>query len=382
MPARDDEIAAAWLAGVPGATAHRLRALWARFGTPSAAADAVESGAASLAGAPDPDPDPDIDPDDGTGGGGTAPLHARPWLAVRTRAQVAGLVHRRGTRVVLPDDPDWPFGALPPDAPAALALVEGCGFEALTRPAVAIVGTRAATPHGLADAREIAGAAARAGYVVVSGLALGIDTAAHEGALDAGGLTIGVVATGVDVVYPRRNAGLYDRVRAQGLVVSEHGFGVPPERWRFPVRNRLIAALGAVTVVVEAKARGGALSTARHAMALGRDVLAIPGSRRNGAAKGTNALIRDGAHVLTDAADLFVALGRADSVHASRDRRIPTVPLSGAARTVLDACGGDAASLDALVSRSGLSTAEVAGAIRELQRVGRIERARGLLWPL
>lgn len=370
MHTRDDEVAAAWLAGLPGATARRLLALWLRFGAPAAAADAVESGAASLAGAAD---DGDAAP----------PLHARSWLPLRSRAQTAALMQRRGTRVVLPTDPDWRFDVLPETKPAALAFVEGRCFEALTRPAVAIVGTRAATPHGLADAREIAGAAARAGYVVVSGLALGIDTAAHEGALDAGGLTIGVVATGVDVVYPRRNASLYDRVRAQGLVLGENAFGALPQRWRFPHRNRLIAALGAVTVVVEAKLTGGALSTAAWARDLGRELLAVPGSRRNGAAAGTNALLRDGAHVLADPSDLFVALGRVEAAGATPGAdRIATVPLSGPARTVLDACGGDAASLDALVSRSGLTAAEVAGAIRELQRVGRIERARGLLWPV
>jgi DNA processing protein len=253
---------------------------------------------------------------------------------------------------------------------------------------VGVVGkdhTRAATPHGLADAREIAGAAARAGYVVVSGLAIGIDTAAHEGALAAGGLTIGVVATGVDVMYPRRNAALFDAVRAAGLVVGEYGFGTPPERWRFPVRNRIIAALGAVTVVVEAKARGGALVTARLAMDLHRDVLAVPGSRRNGSAAGTNALLRDGAHVLTEPADLFVALGRAAAAPgaacAGATDRLAPVPLSAAAASVLDACGGEPCTLDEIVTRSALPPATVAGAIRELERVARMQRVRGLLWP-
>ncbi len=368
MTATEREVAAAWLAGLPGATAARLRALWVAHGTPEAAADAVDAGRVTLR--------PPRRADSASVGGPLAPASG----PMRSRAMVRTLMARRGTRVVLAGDADWPFATLVPDDQPALLFAEGSGFEALTRPAVAIVGTRAASPHGLADAREIASVAVRAGYTVVSGLAIGIDTAAHEGALAAGGLTIGVVATGVDVVYPRRNAALVQRVRAQGLVVGEYAFATPPERWRFPVRNRIIAALGAVTVVVEATASGGALSTARAAADLGRDVLAMPGSRRNQAAAGTNALLRDGAQVLLEPADLFTALGRADVGRGEWDAP-RTVALSGGARQVLDACGGEAATLDALVSRSGLDTAAVAGALRELERAGRMERARGLLWP-
>jgi DNA processing protein len=351
------EVAAAWLAEQPGATTRRLQRWFAAHNGPLGAADALSREPAARGAA----------------------------RVTRTRDTVRTRMQRRGTRVLLAGDPDWPFHDVPAADQPALLFAEGDGFEALTRPAVSIVGTRAATPHGLADAREIAAAAARAGYVVVSGLAIGIDTAAHEGALAAGGLTIGVVATGLDVVYPRRNAALFDAVRASGLVVGEYGFGTPPEKWRFPVRNRIIAALGAVTVVVEAKARGGALVTARLAMELSRDVLAVPGSRRNGSAAGTNALLRDGAHVLTEPADLFVALGRSDAASGAAGRyapdRLVAVPLSAAAAAVLDACGGEGCTLDEVVTRSALPAATVAGAIRELERVARIQRVRGLLWP-
>ncbi len=125
-------------------------------------------------------------------------------------------------------------------------LGEGDRTDAFDAPRVAIVGTRAATPMGIADAREIAAFCARAGITVVSGLAIGIDGAAHEGALDAGGLTVGVVATGLDVVYPRRHARLYERVRKQGLILGENDYGTQPLPWRFPIRNRIIAALANV----------------------------------------------------------------------------------------------------------------------------------------
>ena len=126
-----------------------------------------------------------------------------------------------------------------------MLLAEGERPDALDRPRVAVVGTRAATPHGLADARELGAALARAGVTVVSGLAIGIDAAAHEGALDAGGAVVGVVATGLDVVYPRRHRVLFDRCAASGLLVSELGYGVQPRRQAFPVRNRIIAGSGA-----------------------------------------------------------------------------------------------------------------------------------------
>ena len=134
-----------------------------------------------------------------------------------------------------------------PNRPPVL-LGEGERPDALDAPRVAIVGTRSATPHGLADARELGAFLAGAGVTVVSGLAIGIDGAAHEGALDAGGLAIGVVATGLDVTYPRRHRALFDRVREHGLVVGEHGYGVQPSRERFPVRNRIIAALAQFVV--------------------------------------------------------------------------------------------------------------------------------------
>ena len=173
-------------------------------------------------------------------------------------------------------DDDYPIREPFPDRPPVL-LGEGDRPDAFDAPRVAIVGTRAATPHGLADARELGAFLADAGVTVVSGLAIGIDGAAHEGALDAGGLTVGVVATGLDVMYPRRHRALYERVREQGVVVGENAYGTQPSPGRFPVRNRIIAALADVVVVVEATATGGARITANDAVEYGRDVYAVPG---------------------------------------------------------------------------------------------------------
>ncbi len=310
------------------------------------------------------------------------------WAGAATRLDVdraAVVMERRGTRVFLPRDADWPIPADCPDPPALL-FAEGEQFEALLRPGVSIVGTRAATPHGLADAHDLASQVTRAGYTVVSGLAIGIDAAAHRGAIDGCGCTIGVVATGLDVVYPRRHIDLFAQVRAHGVIVGEYPFGTPPERWRFPARNRLIAALGEACVVVEAKAQGGALSTAGHAMRIGRALLAMPGSRRNASATGTNELIRDGAQPLLEPRDLFVALGlRAGAARpagATDGFAKPlAVPLSDDAMRVLRACDGDAATIDELLSRTSLDTAAVSAALRELERVGAITRRSGRIWP-
>ncbi len=367
MSASEAEIAAAAIACLPMASRAALRRLWEHSGhDPLAALDAVRTGAARGAG------------EEWSG----AP--ARPDVD-----RVARVMARRNTRVLLPHDADWPLPADCPDPPAIL-FAEGAGFEALLRPSVSIVGTRAATPHGITDAHDLAVAVVRAGYTVVSGLAIGVDAAAHRGAIDGGGCTIGVVATGLDVVYPRRHVDLFAQVRAHGVVLGEYPFGTPPERWRFPTRNRLIAALGEACVVVEAKAQGGALSTAGHAMQIGRALLAMPGSRRNAAAAGTNELIRDGALPLLEPRDLFVALGLRAAASgpdgcgaggAAGTHRASAVALSASAVAVQRACHGEAATIDQLLSRTALSTAAVAAALRELERVGAISRRGGRIWP-
>jgi DNA processing protein len=210
-------------------------------------------------------------------------------------------------------------------------------------------------------------------------MALGIDAAAHRGAIGVGGLTIAVVATGLDVTYPRQHHDLERRIRAHGLVVSEAPFGEGPQRWAFPVRNRIIAMLSDALVVVESKERGGSLETARIAMELGTMVLAMPGSRRNPSAAGTNRLIADGAYPLLEPADVVMAMGAAADARGWRTP--PAVPMSADATALLAALAGDPATLDQLAERCGLRAAAAAGAIRELERAGRIVRERGLIWP-
>src|SRR5581483_1980523 len=250
----------------------------------------------------------------------------------------------------------------------------------LALPRVAVVGTRGASPHGLADARELGAFLAGAGVTVVSGMAIGIDGAAHEGALGAGGLTVGVVATGLDIEYPRRHRALYDRVRRAGLVLGETGYGVQPHPGRFPVRNRIIAALAEVVVVVEATLHGGARITAQFALEYGRSVLAVPGSRRNPAAAGTNALIADGAHPLVDWSDVLLSLGlSAGAARATRARARPAPARDGSA--VLHVLGGEPATPDQLASRTGLAIDRVVVALVELERAGWVERAPARCGP-
>jgi DNA processing protein len=175
-------------------------------------------------------------------------------------------------------------------------------------PSVAVVGSRRATFGGVEIAHSIGRDLAAVGFQVVSGMALGIDAAAHAGALDAGGTTVAVLGCGIDICYPTRHANLRERIAAAGSVITEEPAGTPPLKYNFPKRNRIIAALAHAVVVVEATERSGALSTARWAADLGREVLAVPGSIRARQSSGTNLLIRDGARPFLGMGDLFDAV--------------------------------------------------------------------------
>ena len=301
---------------------------------------------------------------------------ARLWGQVASNGRVPPLLASRGTHVFIAGTDDYPIADDLPDRPAVL-LGEGGGASALARPRVAVVGTRAATPHGLADARELGGVLGEAGVTVVSGLAIGIDAAAHEGALDAGGPVVGVVATGLDIVYPRRHRTLFQRVREHGLLISELGYGVQPRRAAFPVRNRIIAALADVVVVVEATIKGGARITAERALDYGRPVHAMPGSRRNPAAAGTNALIADGAFPVLEPSDVLLAIGLTGGTRRAEHRLEP----GDLGQAILRACGGEPATFDQLASRTGLRPDQIAVGVRELQQLGWMDRVKGLCWP-
>lgn len=208
-------------------------------------------------------------------------------------------------RKLRPGAPDYPEGLADLEDPPQLFLV-GTTTRA---PAVAVVGTRRATRYGLNLAEAIGRALARAGWTTVSGLARGIDAAAHRGSVAVGGGAVAVLGSGVDVVYPRENTGLYHDILASGgAVLSEYPPGTPPDRWRFPARNRIIAAIASAVVVVEAGDTGGALITARLGAEMGRTVFAVPGDVDRPASKGCNALIRDGAHPVLGVSELVLDL--------------------------------------------------------------------------
>ena len=184
--------------------------------------------------------------------------------------------------------------------------------RALSGVAVAVIGARAASREGPAAAGEIAGDLARAGVVVVSGMARGVDSAAHNAAVDCGGLTIAVLGTGIDRVYPAENDALAERIAANGLLVTEFPPGAAPEEWHFPRRNRIISGLSKAVVVVEAREKSGSLITARLAADQGRDVMAVPGTIVGGRNRGANALLRDGAKLVESAVDILQELGFSD----------------------------------------------------------------------
>ena len=322
---------------------------------------------------------------------------AERWRHAFDPARVAEVLAARRTTVLHVGSDGFPCEPELDHGPVVL-LVEGQAPEVLDRPRVAIVGSRAATPHGLHDAEALGRFLAERGVAVVSGLAIGIDGAAHQGALASGSpaATVAVVATGLDVVYPRRHETLTDAVRRRGLVMSEQWFGVPAERHLFPIRNRIIAALADVVVVVEAAASGGALHTARWALDYDRPLLVPPGSRRNPVATGTNQLLREGAHPLLEPSDVLEALTLTGGSRRGAGVRLPTgtdaapgalgwapdpLPLPPEAAAVLRAFGGEPATTDQLAVRTSLGLGTVARAVTDLERAARVVRRRGWLWP-
>jgi DNA processing protein len=254
------------------------------------------------------------------------------------------------------------------DAPRALY---GCGrveaLEALVMgETVTIVGSRRATAYGRAIATGLARDLAAAGVTVVSGLAYGIDSAAHRGALDAGGTTIAVLAGGPDVAQPPSSLGLYRRIAGSGAVISEQPPGATVRAWSFPVRNRIMAALAKVTVVVEATQRSGSTVTARQAVEIGRTLGAVPGPVTSRASSGTNELIRDGALCVTGTEDVLDLLYGVGAKSVSRTGP----PLEPELERALSAVEAGAGSPDAVAAASGLGGREVAIALTRLELVG------------
>ena len=234
----------------------------------------------------------------------------------------------------------------------------------LDRPVVAIVGTRTATAYGERIAFELARTLAGAGAAVISGLARGIDAAAHCGALEAGGATIAVLGTGLDVVYPRAHAALQREIAERGLLISELAPADLAHGGSFPRRNRIIATLAHVTVVVEAGVKSGALITAAYALELGRTIAAVPGPIDIPQAEGSNALLRDGAMPITSISDAVTLLG------LDKPLRAADVPVEGAERLLWDALAAGAADLDTLCGRAALPAHQGMAAISALELRG------------
>jgi DNA processing protein len=286
---------------------------------------------------------------------------------------------RAGIEVVDSDEPDFPASlAETPDPPFALFL-RGDRARALgalaERPAVAIVGCRHPTASGLAFARTLAHDLARRGAVVVSGLALGIDAAAHQGAHDGGGTTVAVLGSGVDVVYPRRNRALGARLLAAGgLLASEYWPGTTPAPWRFPARNRIVSGLSDAVVVVEAGRRSGALITADFALEMGRPVLAVPGSPGAACSMGCNELIRAGAALCEGADDVAAELPSGGWDPASGTEVQPPTGLAG---RVYERLQRQPLRPDQLADDLGASPGEIAGAVALLEVDGLALRGEG-----
>lgn len=262
-----------------------------------------------------------------------------------------------------------------PSAPSVLHIAGGLGRfrELVAADPVAVVGARAASPYGIDVARSLSRGLASAGVAVISGMALGIDSAAHAGALACGGTTIAVLPGPADAPYPRSRSGLYRKLLRDGVAISELPPGIPVRRWMFPARNRLIAALGAMTIVVEAGERSGALLTAAWAGRLGRLVGAVPGRVTSSQAAGPNRLLREGARVVRGAQDVLDSLFGEGARVASRETR-PELDGQGAALLRAISEGHETA---AALARAGVSPSDGLATLASLELSGYIRRGPG-----
>lgn len=273
--------------------------------------------------------------------------------------------------ILTPDDERYPQLLL--ETPSAPFVLYARGrLELLRQPSLAIVGSRNATAQGLRNAKDFAKAAAAAGICIVSGLAAGIDAAAHEAALGMPGSTIAVLGNGIDVVYPRQHELLSNRVFAEGLVLSEFPLGTPPLGRNFPRRNRIISGISKGCLVVEAAMASGSLITARLAVEMGRDVFAIPGSIHSPLSRGCHYLIKQGAKLIEEPAEVLeeFGLGHDSAQSSSRDE----VPIDEATAKLLKAVGYDACDVDTLIERAGIDAEDLLPLLVQLELDGRISR--------
>lgn len=348
-----DEDLAAWirLSLVPGLGGEGLRRLLAAFAGPRRALTAGRSALASHVGEA-------VAAAIAAGGVDDAVAATGAWLQEPTN------------HLVTLADASYPRQLLQIPDPPSLLYVKG-RVDLLARPALAVVGSRHATAQGLANAETFARTFSDGGLTVVSGLALGIDAAAHRGGLAGASSSVAVLGTGADIVYPARNRALAHELAARGALVSEFPLGMRPIAGNFPRRNRLISGLALGCLVVEAAAESGSLITARLASEQGREVFAIPGSIHSPLAKGCHSLIKQGAKLVESARDVL------EELHLPAPGPAPALPAAGAvldprSLALLDALGHDPCGPDALAARCGLSAAETAALLTQLELDGHI----------
>ncbi|HEX9610584.1 MAG TPA: DNA-processing protein DprA [Gemmatimonadales bacterium] len=369
---RDRLAALLGLAELPGIGASRLRLLVSTFGDALGAVRAPHAVIARLPGF--------------SQAGATA---VRAVSLDRGRTVLAAL-DRLGARALVPEDERFP--ALLKEIPEPPAVLFVWGDDALlSRPAAAMVGSRDHTPYGADVARRLAGGAARAGVVVVSGMARGIDAVAHTAALDAGGASVGVLGNGFGVIYPAANRALYERMVRSGCLVTEFTPGERPHAGAFPRRNRLISGLAMVTVVIEAAAGSGTHLTADAALDQGRSVLAVPGPITSPTSVGTNRLIQHGAKPALSVGDVLEELGMARPAEdgssgsvATPGRRPGVSPpdLSPLQRALWIAIADEPKHVDALVAAAGGDPAPVLSALTEMELGGIVAQRPGMVFAL
>lgn len=312
------------------------------------------------------------------GGRGGKPYQPAP--AAQVEAEVAA-TRRAGAKYLFHDQPDYPRLLAELDSAPPIITYRG-NLALLDQPSVAVVGARNASAGAVKLARDFASGLAEAGFAVVSGLARGIDGAAHEGAFPR---TVGVIASGIDSAYPPQHAGLQERIAAEGLLIAEQPPGTEPRAQNFPSRNRIIAGLASGTLVVEAAPKSGSLITARLAGEFGREVMAVPGSPLDARSQGCNQLIREGAVLVQGVEDVVELLSGFDGVPRSSFREAAGAAFEYAPDELAEAepanvealLSGAPVAVDELVRQSGAGTAAVQLALLELEIAGRLERHAG-----
>ncbi|MDH3286183.1 MAG: DNA-processing protein DprA [Betaproteobacteria bacterium] len=352
-----DEELTAWLrlTLIPGLYGDRLRRLLSAFGRPQA----VFSASATALSRHVPD---------------AVAAAIKRGIDDEAINAVAGWLQDPANQVVTLADPNYPQQLLQVPDPPPLLYVKG-SLDLLRRPALAIVGSRNATAQGEANAEAFARILSDSGLTIVSGLALGVDAAAHRGALAGSGSSIAVLGTGADIIYPARNRALAHDLAERGVLVSEFALGTRPIAANFPRRNRLISGLALGCLVVEAAAESGSLITARLANEQGREVFAIPGSIHSPLAKGCHALIKQGAKLVESAHDVLEELRW--PAHARSEPAPRNSPIDAHTRRLLDALGEDPCERDTLAARSGLSAAEISVLLTQLELDGTVATLPG-----